>query len=157
MYVTEVGSQSITCPELFFTHATTEGRPDHVLDWLEPRPPRPGPDAPLDLQEALGHLAHVRDTWDTWVQWSQVTCQMSQGRWSLVNLRVFLLKKTYRNRSIGLNIEKLYTLKNQWRGICQGLGPAPGQVKVWVNSNFSHLSMSYVTHFLVENIWQEER
>lgn len=51
--------QGIAFPELFFTHATTEGGPDHVLDWLEPRPPGPGPHSPLDLQQALGHLAHA--------------------------------------------------------------------------------------------------
>ena len=74
-------SQSITCPELFFTHATTEGGPDHILDRLEPRPPGPGPDAPLDLQEALGHLAHVgSETRDGATVNSPVTCRVSQEK-----------------------------------------------------------------------------
>ena len=55
-----MGFERIAGSELLLTDATSERRPDHVLDRLEPGPARPRPHAPLHLQQTHGHLP--RDT-----------------------------------------------------------------------------------------------
>ena len=60
MHLAKMGFERIAGSELLLTDATSERRPDHVLDRLEPGPARPRPHAPLHLQQTHGHLP--RDT-----------------------------------------------------------------------------------------------